>query len=57
MGYQIGLNIFSMPYDFRQDSRHTDVARNLEKTIKYAYYLTGKSVVIVAHSYGNLNTL
>jgi len=33
--------MFPIPYDFRQDSRHTDVAVNLPRTIKYAYEMSG----------------
>jgi hypothetical protein len=50
--------LFTLPYDFRQDSRHSDVAVNFERTVKYAYHMSGeKKVVLITHSFGNLNAL
>ena len=57
LGYQKGLSLFAVPYDFRLTHLANSVAYTLERTIRYAYELTGKKVIIVAHSLGNLNTL
>eukprot|EP00331_Platyophrya_macrostoma_P032674 CAMPEP_0176457938 /NCGR_PEP_ID=MMETSP0127-20121128/32266_1 /TAXON_ID=938130 /ORGANISM="Platyophrya macrostoma, Strain WH" /LENGTH=658 /DNA_ID=CAMNT_0017848353 /DNA_START=140 /DNA_END=2116 /DNA_ORIENTATION=- len=57
LGYQKGLSLFAVPYDFRLTYKANSVPYTLERTIRYAYELTGKKVVIVAHSLGNLNTL
>lgn len=57
MGYQKGLSMFTIPFDFRLTHLANQASYSLERTIRYAYALTGKKVVIVAHSLGNLNTL
>ena len=57
IGYQKGLSLFAIPYDFRLTYLAGTVQYTLERTIRYAYELTGKKVVIVAHSLGNINTL
>mmetsp|Transcript_19609 Transcript_19609/g.22527 ORF Transcript_19609/g.22527 Transcript_19609/m.22527 type:complete len:699 (+) Transcript_19609:34-2130(+) len=57
MGYQKGLSLFAIPYDFRLTHMANSVRYTLERTIRYAYELTGKKVVIVSHSLGNINTL
>lgn len=57
LGYQKGLSLFAVPYDFRLTHLANSVSYTLERTIRYAYELTGKKVVIVSHSLGNLNTL
>lgn len=57
MGYQKGLNLFAIPYDFRLTHLANSVPYILERTIRYAYELTGKKVVLAGHSLGNLNTL
>ena len=57
LGYQKGLSMFAIPYDFRLAHLANAVSYTLERTIRYAYSLTGKKVIIIAHSLGNLNTL
>lgn len=57
LGYQTGLSVFALPYDFRKTHRANSISYTLERTIRYAYELTGKKVVLVGHSLGNLNTL
>eukprot|EP00331_Platyophrya_macrostoma_P012934 CAMPEP_0176416888 /NCGR_PEP_ID=MMETSP0127-20121128/6587_1 /TAXON_ID=938130 /ORGANISM="Platyophrya macrostoma, Strain WH" /LENGTH=655 /DNA_ID=CAMNT_0017796995 /DNA_START=244 /DNA_END=2211 /DNA_ORIENTATION=+ len=57
LGYQKGLSLFAVPYDFRLTHLANSVSYTLERTIRYAYALTGKKVIIAAHSLGNLNTL
>lgn len=57
MGFQKGLSLFTVPYDFRLTYLANQASYSLERTIRYAYALTGKKVVLVAHSLGSLNTL
>mmetsp|Transcript_60009 Transcript_60009/g.69499 ORF Transcript_60009/g.69499 Transcript_60009/m.69499 type:complete len:692 (+) Transcript_60009:34-2109(+) len=57
MGYQKGLSLFTIPYDFRLNHMANSVRYSLERTIRYAYELTGKKAVIIGHSLGNINTL
>eukprot|EP00331_Platyophrya_macrostoma_P003616 CAMPEP_0176425134 /NCGR_PEP_ID=MMETSP0127-20121128/11226_1 /TAXON_ID=938130 /ORGANISM="Platyophrya macrostoma, Strain WH" /LENGTH=700 /DNA_ID=CAMNT_0017806273 /DNA_START=20 /DNA_END=2122 /DNA_ORIENTATION=+ len=57
LGYEKGLSLFAIPYDFRLTHLANSVAYTLERTIKYAYELTGKKVIIIGHSLGNLNAL
>lgn len=57
LGYQKGLSLFAVPYDFRRTHLANGVAYSLARTIRLAYELTGKKVVIVSHSLGNINTL
>lgn len=57
LGYQKGLTMFAIPYDYRLTHLANSVSYTLERTINYAYELTGKKVIIVCHSLGNLNTL
>lgn len=57
MGYQTGLTLFAIPYNFLATYVANEVGYTLERTVRYVYELTGKKVVIVSHSLGNLNTL
>ena len=57
LGYQKGLTLFAIPYNFLLTYHANEVSYTLERTIRYAYTLTGKKVVIVGHSLGNLNVL
>lgn len=57
LGYQRGLTLFGIPYNFLQTYWANEVSYTLERTIRYAYELTGKKVILIAHSLGNLNTL
>jgi len=57
-GYMTGINLFPLPYDWRHDSYHTNVAYDLPRILRYAYEMSGKKkAIIIAHSFGNLNTL
>ena len=57
LGYQKGLTLFGVPYNFLQTYWANEVSYTFERTIRYAYGLTGKKVVIIGHSLGNLNAL
>lgn len=57
MGYEPGFSYISLPYDFREaqcNNKHFN--KLFEESINQLYANTGRKVIIVAHSYGNLNT-
>jgi hypothetical protein len=57
LGYQIGVNLFSVPYDWRRTSNDPYNYQMMKTTVDLAYKLTGKKSVLVAHSYGSLIAL
>lgn len=57
MGYQPGLSMQPLPYDFRYGVLAGLTQKLLPQIIKNLYRATGKKVVIVAHSLGTLHTL
>ena len=57
MGYQTGLSMFALPYDFRKTTVANELAYTLQRTIELAYNLTGKKVILAAHSMGNYGSL
>lgn len=57
LGYQIGINLFSVPYDWRRTSNDPYNYQMIKTTVDLAYKLTGKKSVLVAHSYGSLVAL
>eukprot|EP01016_Furgasonia_blochmanni_P017559 TRINITY_DN20296_c0_g1_i1.p1 TRINITY_DN20296_c0_g1~~TRINITY_DN20296_c0_g1_i1.p1 ORF type:complete len:493 (-),score=125.04 TRINITY_DN20296_c0_g1_i1:34-1512(-) len=57
LGYQMGLTVQAIPYDFRKSMRTNEANYTLERSIRFMRDLTGKKVVIAAHSMGNLVTL
>jgi triacylglycerol esterase/lipase EstA (alpha/beta hydrolase family) len=57
MGYQHGLTLQALPYDFRYGILASSTPKLLPQIINNLYYTTGKKVVIVAHSLGTLHTL
>ena len=57
-GYQKGFSLSAVPNDFRTFiSKNEFAQKSLEYHIERMYELTGKPVVIIAHSFGNLVTL
>ena len=57
-GYTKGFSLSAVPYDFRRFIATNNFAyKALEYHIDRMYTLTGKPVVIIAHSFGNLITL
>ena len=57
-GYTKGFSLSAVPYDFRRFIFTNNFAyKALEYHIDRMYTLTGKPVVIIAHSFGNLITL
>ena len=58
MGYKKGFSLSAVPYDFRRFIATNEFAFDaLKYHIERMYSLTGKPVVIIAHSFGNLITL
>ena len=57
-GYEEGFSFGGVPYDFRYNyCKNKEFGANFEKMVNYLFEQTGKKVTIVAHSYGNLNSL
>ena len=57
MGYEPGFSHISLPYDFREaQCNNLHFNKLFEESINALYANTGRKVIIVAHSYGNLNT-
>lgn len=56
-GFISGLTMQAMPYDWRKSYKDNNLRVKFKSVIDQLYAITGKKVVIVAHSMGNLNTL
>eukprot|EP00742_Colponemidia_sp_Colp-10_P005527 GILJ01005905.1.p1 GENE.GILJ01005905.1~~GILJ01005905.1.p1 ORF type:complete len:710 (+),score=79.17 GILJ01005905.1:45-2132(+) len=56
-GHVAGYTIGGMPYDWRLPVYATGVEKRLPRLIEDLHRSTGKRVVIIAHSMGNLNVL
>lgn len=55
LGYEKGFSLAGIPNDFRKFISSNDFAFNsLKYHIENMYSLTGKPVIIIAHSFGNL---
>lgn len=57
MGYQPGLTLQPLPYDFRFGILASTTPNLLPQIVNNLYYATGKKVVVVGHSLGTLHTL
>jgi hypothetical protein len=58
MGYRPGFSLAGLPYDFRRFISTNNFFKNaLKSHVETLYKNTGKPVVVIAHSYGTLNTL
>lgn len=57
MGYDSGLTLQALPYDFRYGILASTTPTLLPQIINNLYYTTGKKVVVIAHSLGTLHTL
>jgi hypothetical protein len=58
MGYRSGFSMAGVPFDFRRFiSTNKEFKKILKNQVERLYNNTNKQVVIVAHSYGCLNTL
>lgn len=56
MGYEHGLTMQSMPYDWRLGNGMDDLSRNYARIVMDMYNMVNKKVVILAHSMGNFRT-
>ena len=56
MGHVAGLTYQSLPYNFIQSYRNNNLSYQFKPNLKRLFELTGKKVVLVAHSLGNINT-
>lgn len=52
-GYVNGLTAQAIPYDWRKSQEQSVMSRNFERIVDELYGITGKKVVISAHSMGN----
>ena len=55
-GYVSGINVQALPYDWRISYKDNSLNQIFPKTMKRLWENTGKKVVIVAHSFGNMQT-
>lgn len=57
MGYIPGITLQPLPYDFRYGILASQTPKLFPQVINNLYKVTGKKVVIIAHSLGTLHTL
>lgn len=57
MGYQPGLTMQPLPYDFRYGVLASTTPKLFPQIINNLYYATGKKVVVIAHSLGTVHSL
>jgi hypothetical protein len=57
MGYQTGLNLFSVPFDWRIHSNDEYNLKMIKDTIDLSYEINKKPAIIIGHSLGSLNGL
>ena len=57
MGYQAGLSLFPLPYDWRHRSGSNDVKAFFQRTVGYSHLLNDKKAIVITHSFGSLNAL
>lgn len=56
-GYLEGFSYMNLPYDFREaQCNNLELNKIFREAVLRLHQQTGKKVVIIAHSYGNLNT-
>lgn len=57
MGYQSGVTMQAVPYDWRPSLQDSDTPGRIVNAIRHLHKVTGKKVVVVAHSLGGLHAL
>lgn len=57
LGYQNGLSLQAIPYDFRKGVLYNDFGEIFKKALKLMRNLSGKKITVVAHSMGNNHVL
>mmetsp|Transcript_7536 Transcript_7536/g.6835 ORF Transcript_7536/g.6835 Transcript_7536/m.6835 type:complete len:416 (+) Transcript_7536:702-1949(+) len=53
LGYQVGLTLYAVPYDWRKTTMANRAGDYIVDTLKQSYNLTGKPAVMASHSLGN----
>ena len=56
-GYVRGLTMQALPYDFRVDFRENKLKTKFKNAVDRLHEVTGKKVNIIAHSFGNYQTV
>lgn len=56
MGYESGLTVQALPYDFRHPNGLDDLSKNYGNIVKQMFELVNKKVTVLAHSMGNFRT-
>lgn len=56
MGYEIGINLFPMPYDWRQVAGSSQLEVTFRRALEWSYTLNGKKMLVIAHSLGGINS-
>ena len=56
MGYEPGLTLQALPYDFRLSQGMDDLTQAYPKILRDLHKITNKKITIFAHSLGNLRT-
>ena len=57
MGYQIGLNLFSVPTDWRKHTNDEYNLKLIKETIDFSFEINKKPALLIGHSMGVLNSL
>ena len=55
MGYQVGLNLFSVPFDWRKHTNDEYNLKLIKETIDFSFEINKKPAIVIAHSMGSLN--
>lgn len=56
-GYQVGVNLQALPYDFRKHFGENKLNFKFKDVIEKMNKISGKKVTIIAHSFGNYQVL
>lgn len=57
LGYEAGINLFGLAYNWTEFIDSNENSRVFKETVNLAYELTGKPVLVIAHSMGGLLSL
>lgn len=57
MGYISGLLFQAIPYDYRRDIKSSSAPSLITKSVENLHKITGKKVLLIAHSLGSLYTM
>lgn len=55
LGYTNGLTMQIIPYDFRKNMKLNGHLPKFERSVSELHRITGKKVMVMAHSYGNIH--